>query len=313
MDNVIVEQLSKYFKEMMQEIMLKEREAYLKDHIETRGNGYYKRIPKTIFGDMDLEIPRTRDGNFKPSIIPERKRVTFMLDDVVRALFFAGLSARKTGDVIKNLVGISVSASFVSSNLEIPEDIIDKFVNRTFTEEYPVIYIDATYISLMRDNVSKEAVYAVLGLTKDGRREVLSYFLPGGDEKSSVWKEIFINLKDRGLSGVKMIISDDLPGVTEVIEEIFPTVEHQLCWFHLKKNIKNKVRKTHFDKILRELEYIFESKTENEAKDRLLAFINKWSKLYRYFNNLRGKIDNYTYFFKFPYKLRSYFIVQLTG
>jgi putative transposase len=87
MDNVIVEQLSKYFKEMMQEIMLKEREAYLKDHIETRGNGYYKRIPKTIFGDMDLEIPRTRDGNFKPSIIPERKRVTFMLDDVVRALF----------------------------------------------------------------------------------------------------------------------------------------------------------------------------------------------------------------------------------
>jgi transposase-like protein len=59
----------------------------------------------------------------------------------------------------------------------------------------------------MRDNVSKEAVYAVLGLTKDGRREVLSYFLPGGDEKSSVWKEIFINLKDRGLSGVKMIIS----------------------------------------------------------------------------------------------------------
>jgi len=58
----------------MQEIMLKEKEAYLKDHIETRGNGYYKRTPKTILTDMDLEIPRTRDGNFKPSIIPERKR-----------------------------------------------------------------------------------------------------------------------------------------------------------------------------------------------------------------------------------------------
>jgi len=63
----------------------------------------------------------------------------------------------------------------------------------------------------------------------------------------------------------------------------------------LKKSIKNKVRKSHFDEILRELEYIFESKTESEAKDRLFAFINKWSKLYRYFNNLRSKINNYSY------------------
>ena len=137
MNNVIIEQLSKYFKEMIEEIMLKEREAYLKEHVETRGNGYYTRTPKTIFGDTELEIPRTRDGNFKPSIIPERKRVTFILDDVVRALFFAGLSARKTGDVIKNLVGSSVSASFISANLEISEGIIDKFINRTFTKGVP--------------------------------------------------------------------------------------------------------------------------------------------------------------------------------
>jgi transposase-like protein len=307
MDNVILEQLSKYFKEMIQEIMLNEREKYLKEHSETRGNGYYTRTPKTMLGDMELDIPRTRDGNFKPSILPERKRVTFMLDDVVRALFCAGLSARKTGDVIKNLVGSSISASFVSANLEIPEDVIDKFRNRTFTQEYPVIYIDATYVSLMRDNVAKEAVYAVLGLTKDGRRDLLAYCLPGGDEKSSVWKEIFVNLKDRGLKGVNMIISDDLPGLTEVINEIFPEAEHQLCWFHLKKNIKNKVRRTHFDEILKELEYIFESETEEEAKDRLIAFINKWSKLYRYFNNIRDKINNYTYFFKFHPKVRSYF------
>jgi len=69
MDNVILEQLSKHFKEMIQEIMLKEREKYLKENPETRGSGYYTRTPKTILGDMELEIPRTRDGNFKPSII----------------------------------------------------------------------------------------------------------------------------------------------------------------------------------------------------------------------------------------------------
>ncbi|ADR18111.1 IS256-like element ISCni1 family transposase [Calditerrivibrio nitroreducens] len=307
MDNIIINELSKYFKSMIQEIMLSEREKYLKEHSETRGNGYYIRTPKTILGNMELEIPRTRDGNFKPSIIPERKRVTFMLDDVIRALFTAGLSSRKTGEVIRNLMGTSVSASFVSSNLEISEEVISKFMNRELTENYPVIYIDATYISLKRDTVSKESVYVVLGLSTDGRREILTYCLPGGDEKSSVWRDIFINLTNRGLRGVKMVISDDLPGIGEVIKEVFPNADHQLCWFHLKKNIKNKVRKSDFDEILKELEYVFESKNEDEAKSRLQAFINKWSKLYRYFNNLRDKINSYCYFFKFHPKLRSYF------
>jgi len=68
-DNVILGQLFKHFKEMIQEIMLKEREKYLKENPEARGNGYYSRTPKTILGDMELEIPRTRDGNFKPSIV----------------------------------------------------------------------------------------------------------------------------------------------------------------------------------------------------------------------------------------------------
>jgi transposase-like protein len=292
---------------MLEEIMLKEREEYLQENSKTRGNGFYVRNPKTMLGEMELEIPRTRDGNFKPSIIPERKKVIFMLDDVIRALFCAGLSARKTGDVIKNLVGSTISASYVSANLKIPDEIIDKFINRKLTEEYPVIYIDASYIPLMRDSVAKEAVYTLLGLTKDGRREILSYFLPGGNEKSDVWKEIFVNLTSRGLKGVKMIISDDLSGLEGVIKEIFPEVEHQLCWFHLKKNIKNKVRKAHFDEILKELEYVLESKDQQEAKERLLAFINKWSKIYKYFNNLRDKVNNYTYFFKFHINIRSYF------
>jgi len=105
-----------------------------------------------------------------------------MLNDIIKALFSAGLSARKTGDVIKNLIGSSISASYVSSKVKIAEEVIDKFINRKLVEEYPVIYIYASY-----------------------------YFLPAG------------------LEGV--------------IKEILPEVEHRLCWFHLKKNIK-KVRKS---------------------------------------------------------------------
>ena len=99
--------------------MLKERVTYIRENSETRGNGYYIRSHKTILGDMELEITKTRDGNFKSSIISESKSVTFMLDDIVKVLFYAGLSARKTGEAMRNIVGSSISKSFVSINLEI--------------------------------------------------------------------------------------------------------------------------------------------------------------------------------------------------
>jgi len=96
MDDIILEQLTNYFKTMLKEIMLKEREQYLKENNNTRANGYYVRTPKTILGDLELEILKIRDGNFKPSIIPERKRVTFLLDDVVAALFCGTCKKNRT-------------------------------------------------------------------------------------------------------------------------------------------------------------------------------------------------------------------------
>ena len=292
---------------MIEKILLEEREKYLMRHNETRANGYYKRTPKTIFGEMELKIPRTRDGEFKSCLLPSRKRACFMLEEVVEAMFIAGVSTRKTGEVIKNLIGTSISHQYVSRLIDISEEVIEEWKNRKLEDEYPVLYIDATYVALKRDSVSKEAVYAVMGLKEGGKREILAYFLPGGSEKSAVWKEIFNNLKDRGLRGVRMIISDDLTGLSEVIMEEFPDAMHQLCWFHLKRNIKNRVRKSHWEKMLIELEEIINSENRKEGKEKLELFIEKWRKIYRFLNNLENKKDNYTYFLLAPKDVRSYF------
>ena len=306
MNNLIITQLLKGFKNMIEEIMIRERKAYLEKNRETRANGYYLRSPKTILGEMELEVPRTRDGGFKPSILPERKRITFLLDDLIRAMFIAGVSARRTGEVLKELVGSSVSASFISSSADIADSVIEEFRNRTLPDYYPVLYIDATYVPLKRDNVDKEAVYVVLGLRDDGRRELLGYYLPGGNERASNWKEIFDDLIKRGLREPGLIISDDLTGLDDVLKEKFPNSFHQLCWFHLKKNIRNRVRRRHWDEILKELDEIIDSKDEEEGKQKMRVFIEKWGKNYRSISNLKGKVDNYTHFLRFPDKIRSY-------
>ena len=307
MYDFIFTQLKKEFKSMIEKIMREERDRYLEENKSTRANGYYTRSPKTILGQIDLSIPRTRDGKFKSEVLPERKRVTFMLDDIIRAMFVSGISSRKAGKVLENLIGCSISSQFASYTSDIPENVIEEFKNRSLDDEYPVIYIDATYVSLKRESVEKEAVYAVLGLRKDGRRNILAYFLPGGSENTQMWKEIFENLRSRGLKGVKMIISDDLKGLSKAIEESFPQAKHQLCWFHLKKNIKSKVRKKHWDEILKELNRIMEAKTQEEAEYLMNKFIYKWSRLYKSLSNLKGKVKNYTHFSNFNEKIKVYF------
>ncbi len=160
--------------------MKEERNRYLEENKSTRANGYYIRSPKTILSQMDISVPRIRDSKFKSKALPERKRVMFMLDDIVRAMFELGVSSRKAGKVLENLIGCSISSQFTSYISDIPKNIIEEFKNRRLDDEYPVLYIDATYIPLKRDSVEKEAVYAVLGLKNDGRRNILAYFLPGG-------------------------------------------------------------------------------------------------------------------------------------
>ncbi|BBB31823.1 transposase mutator type [Thermotomaculum hydrothermale] len=308
MSDLIFTQFKEFFKKMLQEMLLEERERYLKEaRGQTRANGYYKRTPKSFLGEIELQIPRTRDSQFKVKWLPQRKRVMFFLEDIVEAMFIAGVSTRKTAGVIKNLIGANISAQYVSRISEISEEVIEKWKNSRLTKTYPVLYIDATYISLKRDSVAKEAVYAVLGLSEDGKREILGYFLPGGNEKASLWQEIFRDLKERGLKGVKLIISDDLTGLSEAIKEEFPETMHQLCWFHLKRNIKNRVRKHHFEKIKEELDEIMKCESREEGKTKLLAFIEKWKKIYRFLKNIKAKVDNYTFFLLAPDEIRSYF------
>ena len=227
-----------------------------------KANGYYKRNLNTIIGEIEnLKVPRTRDGKFHSVLIPYKRKNTFKLDQIVRALFTSGISTRKIGDILKELYGISLSYATISNMANIAIEDIEKWKNRKLHSEYAVLFLDATYFPIKRDTVEKEAIYIVSGILPDGHREILGYWIPSGREKASIWSDILLELKEkRGIGKVYFIVSDDLTGIDDVISDIFPDAIHQLCINHIMRNIEKYVRVKDRQEIINDFKEIYKSK-----------------------------------------------------
>ncbi len=202
-------------KKALEEMMLEEREEYLRAHPETKGNGYYTRELITgLLGIENLRVPGTRDGNFRSVLLPYRKKYTADVEEVIRALFIAGISQRKLAQVLEILYGAKLSASTISRMAEVGSEGVEKWRKRPLEERYAVIFLDATYFSLRRGKISKEPIYVALGVREDGRREVLGWWLGGSEgESAEIWDEILGELKEREVKQVHLFVTDGLEGV----------------------------------------------------------------------------------------------------
>ncbi len=195
-------------KKALEEMMLEEREEYLKNHPGTKGNGCYTReLRAGLMGIEDLRVPRTRDGNFRSVILPYRKKYTADVEEVIKALFIAGISQRKLAEVLEILYGAKLSASTISRMAEVGLEEVEKWRKRPLEERYAVIFLDATYFSLRRAKISKEPIYVALGIKEDGGREILGWWLGGSEgESAGIWDEILEELKERGVKHVHLFV-----------------------------------------------------------------------------------------------------------
>ncbi len=307
-DRVILETFRELVKETLREMMKAEREEYLRSKRETKGNGYYRRGLKTILGEIkELEVPRTRDGEFRSELLPYRSQRTGELDDLIVAMITSGISTRRIGDVITKLYGYRLSAGTISKISKVSEEKIESWRKRPLEEEYSVIFIDTFFFSLKRDVVEKEAIYIALGIRNDGYREVLGYWIPGGSESSMNWDEIFKELKGRGVKRVYFIVSDGLNGMDEAIMRNFPEAKHQDCLLHVLRNISNKVRAGDRIVILNDFKNVYKSISKEEAYTNWEGFKSKWKKIYPGLIRLIEKrLSKILVFMELPVEIRCY-------
>ncbi|WP_250856500.1 IS256 family transposase [Enterococcus faecalis] len=242
-------------------------------------NGNYSRSFKTEFGELNLAIPRDRNGEFSQQTLPAYKRSNDALETTIIQLFQKGITMSEISELIEKIYGHYYTPQTISNITQIVSEDVVAFKERSLESQYSIIFMDATHIPLKRQTVSKEAVYIVIGIRLDGTKEVLGFSIaPTGS--SYVWKEILQDLKDRGLEEVLLVVTDGLSGINDSIHSIYPNAQFQQCCVHISRNIAHKVRVSDRQEVCNDFKLVYQAASKEEAMNQISFMIDKWKKQY---------------------------------
>ncbi|MGN2708977.1 IS256 family transposase [Enterococcus sp. Edu-1] len=242
-------------------------------------NGNYSRSFRTEYGELNLVIPRDRNGKFSQQTLPAYKRTNDSLETTIIQLFQKGITMSEICELIEKMYGHHYTPQTISNMTKIVSEDIIAFKERSLESRYSVIFMDATHIPLKRQTVSKEAVYIVIGIRLDGTKEVLGFSL-APTESAYVWKEILQDLKDRGLKEVLLVVTDGLSGINDSIHSVYPNAQFQQCCVHISRNIAHKVRVSDRQEICSDFKLVYQASSKEEANNQIRFMIDKWKKQY---------------------------------
>lgn len=184
------------------------------------------------------------------------------------------MSTREVGKFIERMFGSSYSATTISNITEVAIEDIQAWQQRKLHQRYSVLYLDGMYIKLRRDTVANEVIYFVVGVTEDGYRELLDFYV-GGQENAFSWKEMLQDLYQRGLKEVLLGVFDGLPGLEKAFKSIYPKADVQRCVVHKVRNTLNRVRKKDREEIAEDLKAVYRSFTRSQAEEQFRLFQEK--------------------------------------
>lgn len=241
---------------------------------QSQRNGYYERTFTTRVGTLDLKVPRTRDGQFSPSVFERYQRNEKALLAAMLEMYVLGVSTRKVSNIVKELCGKSVSKSFVSSLTEQLDPLVNDWQNRSLTGiDYPYLMTDVLYLKVCENHrVLSKSCHIAIGITDDGNREVIGFMIQDG-ESGHTWTTFFDSLKERGLQGTKLIISDAHNRLVSAIRQSFTNASWQRCQVHFLRNIFETIPKKNSKPFREAVKAIFKLTnidSAREAKNRLV-------------------------------------------
>jgi transposase-like protein len=240
----------------------------------------YDRTLVSRVGKVELRVPQDRHGRFSTELFERYQRSAKALVAALAEMYVQGVSTRKVKAITEELCGHSFSASAISAiNVKLDEGLAE-FARRRLDDPYPYLIVDARYERVREAGViGSQAVLLAIGIGWDGRRSMIAVELANRESRSS-WRNFLLELRERGLTGVEFVVSDDHAGLRQAIVEVLPEAAWQRCYVHFLRNALDYVPRKVDDDCLRELRWLYDRRDFAEARRDLAAWLAKWQATY---------------------------------
>jgi len=307
----LLDELTKRFMERALEGELTEHLGYEKHSVEGRNggnsrNGRTSKRVKTASGEIELEIPRDREGSFEPQLVRKGQRRFPGFDEKVIALYARGMTTREIQGHLKEIYKVEVSPSLISTVTDAVLDDVKAWQARPLDAVYPIVFLDAIHLKLRRaGHVETSAVYLALALTMEGEKELLGLWV-GEAEGAKFWLSVLTELKNRGVEDILITAIDGLAGFPDAIASVYPKTQIQLCIVHMVRGSLRYVAWKDRKLVSRDLRTIYRAPTVEAAETALEAFEEHWDARFPMISRKwRTNWANLTPFFDYPPEIRK--------
>jgi putative transposase len=284
-ENGLLKQLTKALVERAMSAELTHHLGYQKNDPDGRGsgnsrNGNSRKKLTGDFGQIEIEVPRDREGEFEPKIVGKHQRRFDGFDDKILSMYARGMSTREIQGHLQEIYKVEISPSLISEVTDAVLEEVKEWQSRPLEPLYPLLYLDALFVKMRHEGrVENRAVYVAVGIRLDGTKEVLGLWT-GDTEGAKFWMTILTELRNRGVQDVFIACVDGLKGFPEAVEAIFPQALVQLCIVHLVRGSLNYVNWKDRKLVAPDLRAIYSAATAEAAQHELNRFGEKWDKQY---------------------------------
>lgn len=251
-----------------------------RESVNVRNGARSKTVISDAAGEVEINVPRDREGTFEPHIVKKRQRRLADVDEIVLSLYAKGLTTGEISAHFSEIYGASVSKETVSRITEKVVAEMNDWASRPLDAVYATVFIDAIHVKVRDGQVANRPVYAAIGVTVDGRKDVLGLWMGIGGEGAKFWMSVLVDLKNRGIRDVFFLVCDGLKGLPEVVANVWPQTIVQTCIVHLIRNTFRLVSRKDWDAVKRDIKPIYTAPNPDAASVALDELEEKWGKRY---------------------------------
>lgn len=301
--------IQRVIRDAVEQVMNREMEDHIAEEKENGRlavrNGTSPKTLKTSYGNIAINVPRTREAGFEPEIIKKRSVVEEGMEEQIISMYAKGMSVRDITSHLKALYGVDISAGTISNITDKINDEAKEWYSRMLERFYPVVFLDAVHFKVREEGrIVTKAAYVALGIDAEGCKDILGIWV-GENEGAKFWLKVCTELKNRGVEDILIVCIDGLKGFPDAIRTVLPDTRVQLCVIHQIRNTLKYVSYKDQKAFMKDLKRVYAAESEDIAMGNLESMMESWKKYRAVLNGWLDKWENLSTYFSYGSQIRK--------